>query len=290
MIIEYLGHSAFLIKGEKSVVLDPFKSIGYDMQKVTCDYCISSHNHFDHNAFDRVNCSKIAAQADGATPVGFEGINLSRIKTYHDDKMGKLRGDNYVSVFSIDGVTFAHLGDLGEADNQQLIAALNGVDVLFIPVGGTGTNFPAFAFPGVPAGEVVAHDDGGVLYPVFPHVDKVGFQLFFCKGTGVIEGTHCHIFCPAPDMVKKVCGNGELFIDVIICGRFGQCKGEDTHFYRNRCNSFIAAFKGNSAFIKPGSHFFIGLQSQPVLLIDPGFQIQRQKFLTVINGVFIDGI
>ena len=139
MIIEYLGHSAFLIKGEKSVVLDPFKSIGYDMQKVTCDYCISSHNHFDHNAFDRVNCSKIAAQADGVTPIGFEGINLSRIKTYHDDKMGKLRGDNYVSVFSIDGVTFAHLGDLGEADNQQLIAALNGVDVLFIPVGGTYT-------------------------------------------------------------------------------------------------------------------------------------------------------
>ena len=49
MNIEYLGHSAFLLKGENfSVVTDPFSGIGYEMKRVDCDYVLSSHSHFDH--------------------------------------------------------------------------------------------------------------------------------------------------------------------------------------------------------------------------------------------------
>ena len=60
MKIKYLGHSAFLFCGkDKSVVTDPFSGIGYPMEKVKADYCLISHDHFDHDYVDGVECKKI---------------------------------------------------------------------------------------------------------------------------------------------------------------------------------------------------------------------------------------
>ena len=56
MKIKYLGHSAFLIRGrDKSVVTDPFGDIGYPMEKVKADYCLISHDHFDHDNVEGVD-------------------------------------------------------------------------------------------------------------------------------------------------------------------------------------------------------------------------------------------
>ncbi len=139
MIIQYLGHSAFYIENGKSVVLDPFDFVGYNMQGLSCDYCISSHDHFDHNAFKMVDYGAKIDQATGLDVEAFKEIGLVRIKTYHDDKRGALRGENYVSRFTLGGLTFAHLGDLGEPYNNSVIEKLKGVDVLFVPIGGKYT-------------------------------------------------------------------------------------------------------------------------------------------------------
>ena len=133
MDIEYLGHSAFLLKGENfSVVTDPFSGIGYEMKRVDCDYVLSSHSHFDHNAFDAVNARKIVTLAEGV---------FTCIPCWHDEVCGKKRGENNAFFFNMDGLNILHLGDFGEPftkENAKKFASLK-VDVLFIPIGGTYT-------------------------------------------------------------------------------------------------------------------------------------------------------
>lgn len=131
MKIKYLGHSSFYIVGkEKSVVTDPFEGIGYDIERVNADYCTVSHGHFDHNAVDKVNAKTVITHTDG---------DFLAIDSYHDANLGKLRGKNTVFKFTVDGVTFCHLGDIGEYYSDVLGEEIGKVDVLFIPVGGNYT-------------------------------------------------------------------------------------------------------------------------------------------------------
>lgn len=137
MNIEYLGHSAFLIQGTKSVVTDPFGDIGYSMKKVKADYCLISHGHFDHCAKENV---KGATVIDGEDKTKLaKDISLVCVKTFHDDMGGTRRGINNVYKFIIDGVTFCHLGDLGESFNERTAKAIGSCDVILIPVGGNYT-------------------------------------------------------------------------------------------------------------------------------------------------------
>lgn len=131
MKIKYLGHSAFLIRGrDKSVVTDPFGDIGYPMEKVKADYCLISHNHFDHDNVEGVECKKIIRRTED----GFLAID-----TFHDPNLGKLRGKNVAFKFSVDGVTICHLGDVGEYMSDVLAEEIGKVDVMLIPVGGNYT-------------------------------------------------------------------------------------------------------------------------------------------------------
>ncbi len=131
MKIEYLGHSSFYLQGfDKSVVTDPFNGIGFDMKRVTSDYCTVSHNHFDHNFTSGVNAKKIITASED----GFLSID-----SYHDPRLGALRGENRIFIFEIDGIKFCHMGDIGEYFTDRLAEEIGDTDVLFIPVGGNYT-------------------------------------------------------------------------------------------------------------------------------------------------------
>ena len=131
MNIKYLGHSAFLFCGkDKSVVTDPFSGIGYPMEKVKADYCLISHDHFDHDYVDGVECKKIIRRTED----GFLAID-----TFHDPNLGKLRGKHVAFKFSVDGVTICLLGDVGEYLTESLTEEIGKVDVMLIPVGGNYT-------------------------------------------------------------------------------------------------------------------------------------------------------
>lgn len=131
MIIEYLGHSSFFLQGkDKNVVTDPFDGTGFDMKRVSCDYCTVSHNHFDHNFTAGVNAKKIITSSED----GFLAI-----ESYHDPRLGALRGKNRIFVFEIDGIKFCHMGDIGEYFTERLVEEIGETDVLFIPVGGNYT-------------------------------------------------------------------------------------------------------------------------------------------------------
>ena len=131
MNIKYLGHSCFYVAGGFSVVVDPFHDIGYGQEVVNADYCLISHDHFDHNAAENVP-GAIVIDSDKKEKLG-EKISLRRIATFHDNVGGRLRGMNAVHVFTIDGVTFCHLGDLGENYSDSTAKKIGGCDVLFVP-------------------------------------------------------------------------------------------------------------------------------------------------------------
>ena len=131
MIIKYFGHSYFLVEGESySIALDPFSNVGLEEVGVKSDYVFCSHGHFDH-------CNK--SLVIGAKEVLDCSDNFEIVSTYHDEKLGALRGKNNVLIFKMDGFRLAFLGDLGEYSNQELIDKIDGVDILFVPVGGKYT-------------------------------------------------------------------------------------------------------------------------------------------------------
>lgn len=130
MKITYFGHSHFLFEGKDySIMLDPFSNIGLKENSAECDYVFCSHNHYDH-------CNK--SLAIGAKPVGNESF-FKKVKSFHDEKRGALRGENDILIFEMDGFKIAFLGDLGESANDRLISELKSVDLMLIPVGGTYT-------------------------------------------------------------------------------------------------------------------------------------------------------
>ena len=131
MEIEYLGHSSFLITGKEfSVVTDPFTNIGYTVKRVNADYCTVSHEHFDHNYINGVSANKIIRECSD---------KFRTVKCFHDSVGGKKRGENKIFIFTLDGITVCHMGDVGESVNRAVTDKIGKVDVLLIPVGGNYT-------------------------------------------------------------------------------------------------------------------------------------------------------
>jgi L-ascorbate metabolism protein UlaG (beta-lactamase superfamily) len=62
------------------------------------------------------------------------------IASEHDDAAGTSRGPNTIFAFDLDGIRVAHFGDFGQsALRPEQAAALEGIDLLFLPVGGGPT-------------------------------------------------------------------------------------------------------------------------------------------------------
>ncbi len=140
MEITHLGHSCFKIVGKNlAVITDPFNHprISFKMPKVEADVVTISHGHQDHNYKEGVKGDSLLLDSPGEYEVKenfFQGI-----LSYHDDQKGEERGLNTIFTMEIDGIHLCHLGDLGiELDNDQ-IEAMDGVDILMIPVGGVYT-------------------------------------------------------------------------------------------------------------------------------------------------------
>lgn len=139
MKIRYLGHSCFEFTESTgtTIVTDPYGDIGYNMPKTRADAVTVSHSHFDHNNVKAVDGNPVIFDREGQYEIG--GVDLTAIKSYHDDENGKQRGENLIFKFRMDGVEVCHLGDLGEECSSSLIEALLPIHVLLIPVGGNYT-------------------------------------------------------------------------------------------------------------------------------------------------------
>jgi L-ascorbate metabolism protein UlaG (beta-lactamase superfamily) len=139
MKIEYLGHSCFKLttKNGTTVVTDPYTGVGYELPKpLLADLVTVSHEHFDHNYVQGVQCEKVLR---GVKNLAYKDIIVTAVETDHDPKGGSLRGKNTVYTFEMDGIRVSHLGDLGEPYNEKTAKKLGNADILLIPIGGTYT-------------------------------------------------------------------------------------------------------------------------------------------------------
>ncbi len=146
MKIRYLGHSCFLLTESTgaSVVCDPYgEGVGYDMPKVCADAVTISHHHFDHDNVGAVGGNPVVL--DRERGYGLPGVTINAVTSFHDAEGGRLRGENVIFKFRMDGIDLCHLGDLGEECSPERIESVLPVNVLFIPVGGNYTLDAAMA-------------------------------------------------------------------------------------------------------------------------------------------------
>jgi len=141
--IQWIGHACFRIvaQGGTVILTDPFdESVPYKFPEEPADIVTVSHEHFDHNAVGRVKGDPETVRGLGEHTV--RGITFWGIPSYHDQKGGRERGRNVIFCFQVDGITFAHFGDLGHALSAEQQKPLSEVEVALLPVGGHFTIGP----------------------------------------------------------------------------------------------------------------------------------------------------
>ncbi len=150
MIITYLGHSSFKIRGKLgTIVTDPYNSyVGFEFPTASADIVTVSHDHKDHN--DAAAVDGTARRDDPfivTKPGEYEVENVSVFGTpsYHDDSEGAERGPNTIYRLLVDDISICHLGDLGHELTDEQRGEIGAVDILMIPVGGVFTIGPAKA-------------------------------------------------------------------------------------------------------------------------------------------------
>ena len=135
--VEWFGHSCFRIsKDGYAIVFDPYEDQnvpGLTLETLTANEVFASHEHGDHNAREKVALVK----ADGETPFA-----VTRLDSFHDDCHGEKRGTNRMTILESEGLSVAHLGDIGCMPAKEQKAALSHLDAVLVPVGGFYTMEP----------------------------------------------------------------------------------------------------------------------------------------------------
>lgn len=177
MKIKYLGHSAFelTLEGGRRIVFDPYDAgayggaLAYGPIEGEYDLAVVSHGHADHR------CEPVVAKArdvvDGEGEFEFEGVSIKAIPVFHDESGGSERGGNLISILKAEGLSVAHLGDLGHNVTAEEAPDLKGVDVLLVPVGGY------FTIDAAAAAALVAEIEPKVVIPMHFKTDKVDFPI-----------------------------------------------------------------------------------------------------------------
>lgn len=182
MRVRWFGQSAFRLQAEgRTVFIDPFGVVppgagraGFHfglppIEGQTADLLLITHEHFDHNAADRIGGSPHVVRSTAGTletPLG----TVTAIASEHDDAAGTRRGPNTIFVGVLGGERFCHFGDFGQRElRPEQAAAIGAVDVLFLPVGGGPTLGPAGA------AEVVARLRPRLVVPMHYRIPGLEF-------------------------------------------------------------------------------------------------------------------
>jgi len=177
MIITWLGHSSFKIQTQNSVILtDPYNpSIGLRMPKVSADLVLISHEHDDHNNLEALSGTPFIVNSPGEYEV--RGVFVHAVLAFHDDKDGSERGAITIFRIEADDMKLGFLSDLGQKKlNEEQFENMNGLDILFIPVGGN------YTIDGKTAAELITELEPRIVIPM--HYKVPGLSAKFAI-TGV---------------------------------------------------------------------------------------------------------
>ncbi|MDR2428324.1 MAG: MBL fold metallo-hydrolase [Candidatus Margulisbacteria bacterium] len=143
--IKCLGHACFLISADDGlrVLTDPYSGLlGYVLPEVTADIVLVSRNQAEHNCVESVGGQPAVIQGEGCRELNWVKIRGIPVRT-----PGEPHSVSTIFCWDMQAVRFCHLGALGSAPDQELLAQIGPVDVLFIPVGGGTVLTPQAAAP-----------------------------------------------------------------------------------------------------------------------------------------------
>jgi L-ascorbate metabolism protein UlaG (beta-lactamase superfamily) len=137
---QYLGHSAFLLTspGGVRVLIDPYRDMhpNWDWRwffapfpRLEADIVLVTHEHFDHNAVERVDGDPMVIREAGEVRIDDVRIVGIRDKHASPDEM-----PNTIFVYEMSAVRFCHLGDNRADVPEDVVRDVGSVDVLLVPV------------------------------------------------------------------------------------------------------------------------------------------------------------
>ena len=182
MRVSWHGQSAFTLDGDAATVfIDPWGDMsaaasgrgvewGYpEIAAAAVDLLIVTHEHIDHNGVEKIDGEPTLVRSQAGThesPLG----QVVAIASEHDGVAGTERGPNTIVVFELDGIRVAHLGDFGQpALRPEQRAHLEGIDLLFVPVGG------GFTINGATAAGIATELGASWVVPMHYRTAKINF-------------------------------------------------------------------------------------------------------------------
>jgi len=189
MIIQYYGHSCFKLttkpagRATEDIVafFDPFdKETGLRPPQGQADVVFVSHDHHDHNNVGAIKGEPVIIDAPGEYAV--KGINVMGVDSFHDNAEGAERGHSTIFILEVEDLKICHLGDLGCDLSGKQLEEIDGVDVLFVPVGGK------YTIDGKKASELVRKIEPVLVIPMHYKMSgstiDVDDEKIFCNAMG----------------------------------------------------------------------------------------------------------
>jgi L-ascorbate metabolism protein UlaG (beta-lactamase superfamily) len=155
MIISYQGAQSFKVQfGDTVLAFDPVsKKSKFKANNFGADIALISTNHPDMNGVDQVNRGdKQAFIINGAGEYEIQGVfikGLPSISGYPSTDSGQVGEEKINTIYTVnfENMNLCFLGSLGSTEiPNETKAGIDGVDILFVPIGGNGILNPAEAY------------------------------------------------------------------------------------------------------------------------------------------------
>ncbi|MGK7929993.1 MAG: MBL fold metallo-hydrolase [Microcystaceae cyanobacterium] len=139
ILIQYLGHTCFLISGSGlRILINPFRAIGctagYKLPKVEADLVLISSQLWDEGAAENLPGNPKVLYEPGVYEIN--GFQLQGIGIPHDRKGGRQFGTNVAWRWTQGGLKILHLGGAAAPIEVEQKILMGTPDIAFIPVGG----------------------------------------------------------------------------------------------------------------------------------------------------------
>jgi L-ascorbate metabolism protein UlaG (beta-lactamase superfamily) len=145
MIIKWFAHACFLIEGDGlRIVTDPYTPgvMGFAPVSEAAGLVIrSSADDAGHCNAAMISGSPTVVTAtelpNGGAVIG--GLRITAIPAQESLVHKESPLDNAMYRFTIEGISMAHFGDVGNRLSRDQVAALEGSEIVFVPTGGPPT-------------------------------------------------------------------------------------------------------------------------------------------------------